>query len=403
MVDKSILYFIWRIVIQALIFDFDGLILDTETPEVQIWQELYARYGQEFPLDEWVRTVVGNSIASLDPLARLERLIGWPLDRQVLEEEARRTRLALQTGLPPLPGVAEYLDSARRLGLRLAVASSSEHAWVDGHLHRLGFYNLFEVVICREDAPRIKPDPDLFLAALSALHARADQALAFEDSPNGVKAAKAAGLRVVGVPNPITTRLGPLSADLTLDSLSDLALPGLLGRFGDSLALRPEIPGDLSGIRLVNENAFPTKSEADLVDLCRRRGRMALSLAAVQENQVVGHVLFTPVTFDALHSDGRGLGLGPIAVLPEFQRSGIGSRLMRAGLEHVRRLDYGFVVLLGNPAYYSCFGFTPGRTFGLSSDYGNGDEFQVLELHPGALAGMAGKVKYIPEFDETGC
>jgi len=140
---------------------------------------------------------------------------------------------------------------------------------------------------------------------------------------------------------------------------------------------------------------------------------------------VLGNALFTPVTFDPLHpawrsspgsSTGRGpstglrhepsgggLGLGPLAVLPKFQRTGIGSRLMRAGLEHVRRLDYGFVVLLGDPAFYSRFGFRPGHTFGLSSDYGDGDEFQVLKLYPGALADVRGRVKYIPEFEEVGC
>jgi HAD superfamily hydrolase (TIGR01509 family) len=390
-------------VFQALIFDFDGLILDTETPEVQIWQDLYSRYGQEFPLDEWVRNVVGSTVANLDPLAQLERLTGWPLDRQALHEQVQRTRLDMQSGLLPLPGVADYLDAARLLGLRLAVASSSPHGWVDGHLRRLGFYDLFDAVICREDAPRLKPDPDLFLAALSALHLRADQALAFEDSPNGARAASAAGLRVVGVPNPITVRLSPLPADLTLISLSDLSLPGLLVRFGDSLALRPETPEDLPGIRTVEESAFSRRNEADLVDLARARGRSALSMVAVQAGIVVGHVLFTPVTLDPPHSGQRGLGLGPIAVLPKFQLRGIGSRLMRAGLENVRRLGCGFVILLGNPAYYSRFGFTPGRLFGLSSDYGDGDEFQALELRPGTLAGVRGHVKYIPEFEESGC
>jgi HAD superfamily hydrolase (TIGR01509 family) len=394
-------------VIQALIFDFDGLILDTETPEVQIWQNLYARYGQEFPLDEWVRSVVGATVANLDPVAQLERLTGLPLDHQALQEQARRTRLDWQATLAPLPGVADYLDSARRLGLRLAIASSSPHGWVDGYLRHLGFSDLFDAVACREDAPRIKPAPDLFLTALSALHVRADQALAFEDSPNGVKAAKAAGLHVVGVPNSITVRLGPLPADLTLASLSDLALPGLLGHFGDSLALRPETPDDIPGIRRVEEAAFPHPNEADLVDLARVRGKSTLSMVAIQEGGVLGHILFTPVALDPLHPGWRnpstGLGLGPIAILPEFQRTGIGSRLLRAGLEHVRRLDYGFVVLLGDPAYYSHFGFMPARVFGLSSDYGDGDDFQVLELHPGTLAGVRGHVKYIPEFEETGC
>ena len=388
--------------IQALIFDFDGLILDTETPEVQIWQDLYARYGLEFPLDEWVRTVVGATVDNLDPVAELERLTGLTLDHQSLQEQAQRTRLEWQVTLPPLPGVADTLDSARCLGLRLAIASSSPHGWVDGYLRRLGFFDLFDAVICREDAPRIKPAPDLFLAALSALHLRADRALAFEDSPNGVRAAQAAGLRVVGVPNPITARLGPLPADLTLASLSNLPLPDLLGRFGDSLLLRPETPDDLPGIRLVNERAFPTQAEADLVDLARARGKVALSLAAIAEGQVVGHVLFTPVALDPPRPElSTGLGLGPIAVLPEYQRTGIGSRLMRAGLEHVRRLDYAFVVLLGSPAYYSRFGFTPGRAFGLSSDYGDGDEFQAREIHPGALRGAKAVIKYIQEFAET--
>ena len=392
--------------IQALILDFDGLILDTETPEVQIWQDLYARYKQEFPLDEWVRSVVGATVANLDPVAQLERLTGLPLDAQTLNEQAHRTRLAWQVDLPPLPGVTDYLDSARLLGLRLAIASSSPHAWVDGHLRRLKFYDLFDAIICREDAPRLKLEPDLFLAALSALHVGGDQAITFEDSPNGVIAAKAAGMRVVGVPNPITARLGPLPADLTLTSLSDLTLTDLLSRFGDSLALRPEASDDLPGIRLVEEKAFTHHNEADLVDLVRRRGKSTLSMVAVNNESVVGHALFTPVTYDPPNPgerSRRGLGLGPIAVLPEYQRTGIGSRLMRAGLEHVRRLDYGFVVLLGNPAFYSHFGFKPGRAFGLSSDYGDGDDFQVLELHPGALTGIARKVKYIPEFEETGC
>jgi HAD superfamily hydrolase (TIGR01509 family) len=387
--------------IQALIFDFDGLILDTETPEVQIWQDLYSRYGQEFPLDEWVRTVVGSTVANLDPVARLEKLTGQSLDRIALHEQAHRTRLDWQVSLPPMPGVTDTLESARRLGLRLAVASSSPHGWVDAYLKRLDFWDQFDAVICREDAPRLKPSPDLFLAALSTLHLHADQALAFEDSPNGVRAAQAAGLRVIGVPNAITARLGPLPADLVLASLSDLPLPGVLAQFGDVLALHPETLHDLPGIRLVEEAAFGRPAEAALVDLARERGKSTLSLVAVQDGLVVGHILFTPVAFAPPQLVARGLGIGPVAVQPEFQRAGIGSRLMRGGLDHVRRLGFAFVVVLGDPAYYSRFGFKPGRVFGLTSDYGDGNEFQALELLHGALAGKSGHVTNIPEFAET--
>jgi predicted N-acetyltransferase YhbS/mannitol-1-phosphate/altronate dehydrogenase len=203
------------------------------------------------------------------------------------------------------------------------------------------------------------------------------------------------------------TRFDRLPADLPLASESDPALPGLMGHFGDTLTFRPERPGDIPAIRLVEEAAFPHHDEANLVDLARAHGKSALSMLAVQSERVLGHVLFTPVSLDPPVSVQSlpltGLGLGPIAVLPEVQRSGIGSGLMRAGLEHVRQLGYGFVVLLGDPAYYSRFGFKPGRIFGLTSDYGDGDEFQVLELRPAALAGVNGCVKYIPEFNEVGC
>lgn len=168
-----------------------------------------------------------------------------------------------------------------------------------------------------------------------------------------------------------------------------------------TIKVRPEAPEDLPGIRYVNESAFPTKAEADLVDLCRERGKTALSLAALLDGKVVGHVLFTPVTIEPPHPGWRGLGLGPIAVLPEAQGKGIGSRLMMIGLELCRGQGIDFVVLLGDPRYYTRFGFIPGREFGLSSDYGDGDEFQARELKPGGLRGAKGVVKYVAEFGET--
>jgi HAD superfamily hydrolase (TIGR01509 family) len=385
--------------IQALIFDFDGLILDTESPEVGLWQDLYTQYGQEFPVDEWVRIVVGSTVANFNPLARLERLTGIPVDQLVRQEEVIRSRQTQLDSLPPLPGVADMIHAAHPLGLRLAVASSSPHSWVDGALKRLGFYDQFDTVICREDAPRLKPHPDLFLAALTFLHVRPEAAVALEDSPNGVRAAQAAGLRVVGVPNAITSRLGPLPAEIVLGSLSQLNLPQLLNRLGDNLTLRLEAPGDEAAIRRVHERAFKQSNEADLVDLVRHNSRTVLSMVAVQDEDVIGHVLLTPVTTDTAPGRQGGFGLVPIAVLPEWQRKGAGSRLMRACLEQVRGRGADYVVLLGDPAWYSRFGFKPGRNFGLSSEYGDGDAFQVLPLRAASLDGLQGIVRYVSEFN----
>lgn len=386
--------------IQALIFDFDGLMVDTETPELQIWKDLFASYGQVFPLEEWVRIVVGSGVSNLDPVTRLEQLTGLQLDHQALHQQAHQTWTQLQTTLQPMPGVVDTLQTARAQGLRLAIASSSPHTWVEGFLKRLGFEHLFEAVVCREDAPRTKPAPDLYLAALSTLGLRADQALALEDSPNGITAAKAAGVRVLGVPNAVTSLQGPLPADLTLHSLASQPLGAVLAYFGDRLELRPESGQDIPGIRAVETAAFSRPAEARLVEQARQHGRVSLSMVAVEQGSLVGHVLLTPLSSENGSIPTGGLGLGPLAVAPEAQGKGVGARLVRAALERARSMGHGFVVLLGDPAYYARFGFKPGRSLGLTSDYGSGDEFQALELRVGALAGADGRVHYIPEFGE---
>jgi putative acetyltransferase len=169
------------------------------------------------------------------------------------------------------------------------------------------------------------------------------------------------------------------------------------------LDIRLETSSDVSGIRIVEERAFQRLTEADLVDLVRTRGKDSLSMVAVRSGSVTGHILFTPVSLEPQTDSLRGLGIGPLAVLPECQKTGIGSQLMRAGVEMCQAQGYDFIVLLGDPRYYSRFGFKPAREYGLTSDYGNGDEFQLLELRPGALTGASGKVKYIPEFKELDC
>ncbi len=216
--------------IKALLFDFDGLILDTESPEFDVWQAIYREHGQELAPETWGQIVGGWGASNFDAAEYLVELAGDGLNAQELRARHRSESDALTLIQPILPGVMGYLDEARRLGLRLAIASSSPHSWVDTHLARLGLADRFEAIICRDDVPsrRTKPHPDLFLKALEAVGVQANEAIVFEDSPNGVKAARAAGIFVVSVPNLFTALLKTDGANLTLESLAELSLQELL-------------------------------------------------------------------------------------------------------------------------------------------------------------------------------
>ena len=167
----------------------------------------------------------------------------------------------------------------------------------------------------------------------------------------------------------------------------------------DALIIRQEASADASAIRHVNQQAFRQTEEADLVDTLRRRGAFTLSLVALLADQIVGHILFTPVQIESADSSFEAIGLGPMAVLPTHQRNGIGSRLVQAGLEECRRVGHGVVVVVGHPEYYPRFGFLPARRFGIRYEEEVPEEvFMVLELREGALAGRSGTVRYQPEF-----
>lgn len=216
--------------IKALLFDFDGLILDTETTEFRVWQSIYREYGQEMLPETWGQVIGGYGISTFDGAVHLAELVGNGADAQKLNARYRSESDALILQQPILPGVVDYLDDAHRLGLRLAIASSSPHSWVDTHLARLGLADRFDVTICADDVlpGRTKPHPDLFLKALDAIGVKADEAIVFEDSPNGVKAARAAGVFVVRVPNPVTALLKTEDANLTLGSLTQITLGEML-------------------------------------------------------------------------------------------------------------------------------------------------------------------------------
>jgi putative acetyltransferase len=163
--------------------------------------------------------------------------------------------------------------------------------------------------------------------------------------------------------------------------------------------IRAEQTEDRQAIWMVHTAAFPTDGEAQLVDALRAGGKATVSLVAEQDGAIVGHVLFSPVT----GASGRpGVGLAPVAVLPAWQRRGIGSKLIEAGIVACRDAGIGFIVVLGHAGYYPRFGFRKASDFGLANEYDADEEFMVLELQPGALMGERGLVRYAAEFAALG-
>ncbi|MCZ6506758.1 MAG: N-acetyltransferase [Acidobacteria bacterium] len=164
------------------------------------------------------------------------------------------------------------------------------------------------------------------------------------------------------------------------------------------MLIRAEREEDRVAVRAVNESAFETSAEAHLVAALRDQARPVISLVAEEAGAVFGHIMFSPVVLPE-HPELAMMGLAPMAVSPERQRQGIGSALVRAGLEECKQLACGAVVVLGHPEYYPRFGFTPAMRFGIGCEYEVPDEvFMLVELRPGYLAEVSGKVKYHAAF-----
>ena len=209
--------------LRALIFDFDGLIVDTESSSLAAVQEVYRRHGHDLPAELWQRCV--GSI--VDPYDHLQRLVGPDVDLTPVREEVRVRKEAADASLGPCVGVTELIEAAVAAGLLLAVASSSSRRWVEGHLERIGALAPFHAIRCRDDVRCTKPAPDVYLAAMDALGVSASEAVAFEDSPNGAQAAKTAGIYTVAVPNGVTRGWPFDHADRVIDSLHGVTLGGV--------------------------------------------------------------------------------------------------------------------------------------------------------------------------------
>ena len=206
----------------AVLFDFDGVLVDTEWAIYQAWLRTFQNHGHDLPLDVYTHCI-GSDFATWSPKTHLEELSGLAFDWHDLDARRQVEILRDLDGEGPMPGVTNLLAQLSNQEIRRAVVSSSSHDWVDGWLGKIGCSRDFEAVICRGDAPRIKPAPDLYLEAARKLEIAPADCLVIEDSLNGVKSAKAAGMPVWVVPNRVTAGLDFSGADRIFPSLVELA------------------------------------------------------------------------------------------------------------------------------------------------------------------------------------
>lgn len=213
-------------VLRALVFDFDGLIVETEEPEFVAWQSIWTDHGLDLTLAEWAECIGTHSAAeTFDPFGELVRRSGrTDLDEAAVRAEKRSRSLPLLEATGMQPGVADLIEAAIAVGVRMAIASSSPRHWIDRHLDRLGLADSFATISCFDDVGVTKPDPASYRHALGSLQIDEPlDAVALEDSPPGVASAKAAGLRCIAVPTPMTQHLDFSAADAVVTSLAGLS------------------------------------------------------------------------------------------------------------------------------------------------------------------------------------
>ena len=213
--------------LRAVIFDFDGLVVDTESIGYRTWNEIFECHGQALSIEQYALVVGTNFETAYDPRRDLEARTGKSFDWPTLEARRREREIALGLELKPLPGVKERLEEARALGLRTAIASSSTRTWIQMWMQRLNLGSYFEHISTVDDTGKVKPDPSLFMHAADNLQTGPLDVLIFEDSLNGLHASMAAGMRCIAAPSPMTRHLDFQNAWKRVNSLSDVSLRSL--------------------------------------------------------------------------------------------------------------------------------------------------------------------------------
>ena len=222
--------------IEALIFDFDGLLIDSETPLLEIWQGIYREYGCELTMDRWQHAL--GTFGGFDPYADILARTGKGPDRATLQPTIRTRHFEVCTAMPLMPGVEDVLADAAAAGLKTAVASSSSEDWVGPFLRQHGIAEQLDAICTRDDVANVKPAPDLFLLAAERMRVSPARCVVFEDSPNGLRAAHAAGMWAIAVPNALTRPLALPDPHLVLDSLAVKRLGGIIDELNESIRPR---------------------------------------------------------------------------------------------------------------------------------------------------------------------
>jgi len=211
----------------VVLFDFDGLLVDTEYPAYEAWCTIYSEHQQTLPLEKWVAAV--GTWHGFDVVGYLSELTGKSFDRDALFARKEKLKASACDSAPAMKGAIERMREAKSLGWRIGVVSTSDLEWVSTHLRRVGLHAFPEILVTRENVKNVKPHPEPYLTAASLLGVGAQNCVVFEDSLNGIKAAKAAGMYAVAVPNKVTSFLGFTEADRRVESLAQITLRELAG------------------------------------------------------------------------------------------------------------------------------------------------------------------------------